>query len=87
MAEKRKPWVVFLLKKYGKKNIKIELFQAFLWAAKAREPRGAPQYWLNHRYRVRVNGKWFSKPDEKYSFFTIYEVRDMMWRSVKQIMY
>jgi hypothetical protein len=72
MAEKRKPDLIILLKKAGKKIGKVELFDAGLWGYKGPK-RGV-------RYRLRVNGKWMGKKE----YYDLYDVRNMLWRSVKQ---
>jgi len=76
MAEKRKPDMVMLLRFPGKmRNWKAELFRSSKWG----------RDWTQKRYRIRVNGKWFCLPDEKISFFSQYEFRDLLWRSIKDI--
>jgi hypothetical protein len=79
MAEKRKPNVTFLLRYPGKKNAhKIELFPATEFAGKVRYP----DRYLQYRYRIRANGKWYSRVDAKYSFYTKWEFRDILWKSL-----
>ena len=73
MAEKRKPVFIFLLKKSGKKSNKVEPFK------QSDFQKGS---FNTDRYRLRVNGKWFSKPDIKYWFLTKWEIRDILWRSI-----
>ncbi len=64
MSDKRQPVITFVLKKPGKKNYKIELFNATLWS---KHVKGSPE----GRYRLRINGRWFRyHTDEKYSFIT-----------------
>lgn len=70
---------MFLLKKPGKGSQKAEVFRANGWAAVAE----AATEGLGARYRVRANGKWLCRKNERYSFFTSYEIRDMLWRSIK----
>ena len=72
MSELRKPCFIFLLKNVGKKTKKLELFESKLWDDKQL---------LRHKgYRLRVNGKWFPKGEIR--FFTKWEVRDLIFRSV-----
>lgn len=72
MSELRKPCFVFLLKNTGKKAKKLELFESKLWDK---------QSWIKpNGYRLRVNGKWFPKGEIK--FFTKWEVRDLIFRSI-----
>lgn len=80
MSEKRKPHFVFLLRNQGKKNLKVELFDSFLWRNKAKASNTHGEL-SRRRYRVRSNGKWFSYEDCKYTFLTRYEIRDLIWRS------
>ncbi len=70
MAEKRKPTFIFLLKKPGKKTIKVEVFPAKLWDGPI------------NKYRLRVNGKWFGK---NQLYVMKYEIRDLMWRGLKNL--
>lgn len=75
MAEKRKPDAIFLLRFSGKaKSLKVELFHAGQWG----ESKHRKQY------RIRVHGKWFARDGEKMSFFSQYEFRDLLWRSIKK---
>jgi len=79
MAEKYKPDLTFLLRYQGKReSLKIELFKAGNWAGKIGMSWSVKQ----RRYRLRVDGKWYRRPDEKYSFFTKWEFRDLLWRSI-----
>lgn len=79
MAEKRKPDVIFLLRNQGKKNQKVELFDANLFGMRN---TGREQI---KRYRIRINGKWFDKRKdyEGLTYFTKWEFRDLFWRSIK----
>ena len=72
MSELRKPCFVFLLKNTGKKTKKIELFDAQLWSETNQIKRDT--------YRIRVTGKWF--PKKEIRFFTKWEIRDLIWRSI-----
>lgn len=78
MADKRKPVFIFLLKKPGKKTLKVELFNKDQFT----------HSWVGeNRYRLRINGRWFrnEKIKKRYQFFTRYEIRDMMWRTIKKV--
>lgn len=74
MGEKRKSDFTFLLKEKGK-TTKIELFKSEQFARK-RVSREIAQ-----RYRVRVKGVWFPKGEKVY--YTKWEFRDLLWRSLK----
>lgn len=82
MSEKRKPIIKFLLQIQGKGSNKIEIFPAKSWY-------GIQIYWpsLNsyenweNRYRVRLNGKWFS-PKSQYTFFTKTQIKNIMFKSL-----
>lgn len=77
MGEKRKPYIVLLLKKQGKTG-KMELFDARLWGA---------GYWGRaKKYRIRVNGKWFDKRTGiNKQYYLIWEIRDLYWKSLALI--
>lgn len=72
MGEKRVPEVIILLRIPGKskKAFKLELYPAWAWNRKGR------------RWRLRTNGKWYPKAHE-YRFFDFYEIRDLLWKSLK----
>ncbi len=77
MGEKRKPSFAFLLKKTGKIVMKIELFPKTYWP-KFDDPK---EKWRSKQYyRIKLNGKWFG--NGKYQFFSSYQIRDMLWRSI-----
>lgn len=80
MGEKRKPVLTILLKKPGKKTAKVELFTASDFVDKP-----WCSYWRN-RYRIRSNGKWFGSKGKsrKKTFFTWYQFRDILWRSISR---
>lgn len=88
MAEKRKPCYIFMLKKPGKKNLKIELFRTSLWPKKEWLGRNK---WIRKytgheahvRFRIRINGRW-NMVDGKDIAFTKYEFRDILWRTIKK---
>jgi len=84
MGEKRKPVLVILLKKQGKSgnNLKVELFDAALWPNREtwKGKRG-------RRFRIRANGKWFDSTNDCRAFWTIWEIRDLFWRTVKQLVF
>jgi hypothetical protein len=83
MSEKRKSDLIILLKYRGKKNVKIELFNATQWI---HFPKWKNGEWAKVRYRLRANGRWFNgvdKWDKQLKYFTWYEVRDLLWRSFK----
>lgn len=70
--------MVMLLRFSGKRRSwKLELFRAKDWPVSFFAGGG-----LYHRYRLRVNGKWFNLPDGRPVCYTIHEVRDLMWRSM-----
>lgn len=75
MSDKRKADFTILLKKQGKKSKKIEVFNE-------RQFKGRDKWGC--RFRVRVNGKWFSAAESSKNYFTWYEIRDMFWRSLGQ---
>lgn len=81
MSDKRKPELIILIRKPGKKSMKLELFFASKW----KQP-----FWMNsgswgNRYRIRFNGKWFDKIDGYVGkkFFTKWEFRDLLFKSLK----
>lgn len=66
----------------GKKTLKIELFLAEQWRRNwspyrqtmwPKPPLRDRQYWQQY-YRVRVGGKWITRPGFKYVFFTLPDV-------------
>jgi len=73
MSEKRTPYHTILLRLSGKKRKtnKIELFLATDW----NDGRVYPQ-----RYRIRLNGKWWSGNGKKY--FTKTEVKELVFRAI-----
>jgi len=79
MSEKRKPIMIFLLRKQGKKSVKAELFDA-----RKNWQNMIPRQCFARLFRIRANGKWVKREGENHSFFTMYEFRDMLFRSVKQ---
>lgn len=90
MGEKRKPAMVVLLKIPGKKSWgsskKIELSHASLWGKQPRWRRR--EEYLSWRYRLRVNGKWWDGWEQKTGspFVTIYEFRDLLFRTLKGVL-
>jgi len=75
MGEKRKPALTMLLKKQGKKPNKVELFKASLF-----KDSPSQGYNCKGRYRLRLDGIWYPKGERV--FMTIYEFRDLLWRSL-----
>jgi len=73
--------LVFLLRKRGNNgnsSRKVELFDAWKnWQ------KHYPKNRSEGMFRIRVNGKWFCRPGERWSFFHLYEVRDLLWRGVR----
>ena len=77
-------------KQKGTETLCIELYRATDWNRKY----WGSQYVYkimdkpHNHYRMRMNGRWFSRRNkegevvEKMTFLTIYEVRDIIWRSV-----
>lgn len=74
MSEIRKPDFAFLLKKQGKKSLKVELFNSEQWGEKPNLRN------KGKKYRLRVCGKWWSHKGKKY--WTKWEIRDIFWRSI-----
>lgn len=72
MGEKRKPTITMLLNIHGKKS-KIELFPRELF--EDTYLRGGK------RFRLRINGKWF--PKKKVEFYSKWEFRDLLFRSMR----
>jgi hypothetical protein len=66
MSEKRQKEMSFAFKSEGKTRINLELFPSTKWVD---QPRSGEQY-----FRVRINGKWFCRPNEQYSFLTFEEI-------------
>lgn len=80
MSEIRKPYIVLVAKKSGKKRIRVELFPIRLWPDKY-----MTGYRLSRRYRIRINGKWSDggKMDLKKTYtlaFVMSEFRKMLVR-------
>jgi hypothetical protein len=73
MGEKRKPTFIFMLKYQSKRTHKLELYPAQQFK------QGKV---FRRKYRLKVNGKWFKINAEQYSFFTKWEIRDMIWRGI-----
>ena len=78
MSEKRKPSHIWLLRKQGKNNTKIEFFNASLFGYKN------PARQKSNKYRLRVNGKWFDNQDgyKGRTYFTKWEFRDLLFKSL-----
>lgn len=77
MSEKRKPSLIFTIE-YNDKRFKIKFYPESLFFRPISNTK---------RYRVSINGKWLGRKHlERYhhTFFTIYEVRDQIFRSLKQ---
>lgn len=81
MGERRKPDLIVLLRKPGKRKAgKLELFDSELWPDGKRWKFGSRA----KRFRIRVNGKWNDKMQEgNKKYFTKWEFRDLLWRSIK----
>ena len=63
----------------GKKSLRIELFQAEQWrhnwnphkrTMHPHPPLRTREYWQQY-YRLRVDGRWFSRKGYKYNFYTL----------------
>lgn len=78
MSELRKPVLVFMLKRPGKKSWKCELFDASAFRQRPRDGKTA------RRYRVRVNGRWYGEKGKgkAKTYFTRWEFRDILWKSI-----
>lgn len=73
MSEIRKPKYVLLLKNLGKKRTnKVELFPRELFTSKP-----LPYRCRMKQYRLRVNGKWFSK-----GYYASWQIKELFWRGV-----
>ena len=73
MAEKRKPTKIILLKNSGNsKSNKIEIFDKNLFTDTSRD--------RTKQYRIRTNGKWFPKGNEK-RFFKKTELLELINRA------
>lgn len=81
MADGRKPIFKILLKKPGIKTIKIEIFQDIDWYDICSKVISSG---IGNRYRIRINGKWYRRPNEKYDFFLKSEFKELFWRSLKK---
>jgi hypothetical protein len=53
-------------KSEGKTRIGLEIFPSTKWIDQPRSGK--------HHFRVRINGKWFCRPNEQYSFLTFEEI-------------
>lgn len=79
MSDIRRPCFIFLLKTDGKKkHEKVEIFNANLWKSGAVYRKRCK----TSRYRLRVNGKWFSNKKTLQKYFNKTEIRDMLWKSI-----
>jgi len=75
MGDKRRPDITILLRYKGKAiSNKVELFHQRQFTT-GNKTRWTP------KYRMRVSGAWFPKGQER--FFYKYEIRDILWRSIK----
>jgi hypothetical protein len=75
MSELRKPTQIWLLRDQGKrKTKKIEIFNSRQW-----EDGGHSK---SQKWRLRVNGKWFSNKKTGQKYFGSTEFKDMFWRSI-----
>jgi len=78
MAEKRKPTITMLLKIRSKKNTgkwvtnRVELFPVQLWAQ---------HRFRGDRYRLRSNGKWFSRNGKEFDAVTLSEFFGLVRKS------
>lgn len=75
--------MTFMLKKRSMKNMKIEIFNASEFEHLCMKTYANTAV----RYRLRVGGRWFygkNKYGERQDLFTWYEIRDLIWRSVKR---
>lgn len=77
MSEKRKPVLTVIAYGPSKKKNKVELFIA----SDFRQIEHGSKW---RQYRLRVSGKWFKRPSEKYSCFSIWEFRDIWIRSMRK---
>jgi len=75
MAEKRTPALVLLLRTPGnpRKNkwFKVELFSCRDWGIWGKQ------------YRMRINGKWNDCKEGNQKWFTKWQFRDILFRSIK----
>jgi len=84
MAERREPSVSIRITQRRGRKVLVELFDAVLWTDK----KGiATRNKLESRFRIRVNGKWFSPDPEggRYQFMTISEFRDKFFESLRKM--
>lgn len=83
MSERRKPQLSMRLASKNGRKVKVELFDAALWGDK----KNLRARKLDGKYRVRVNGKWFSPDDEggRYQFMTIWGFRDKFFEALKNM--
>lgn len=87
MSEKRKPCISILLKSFGKnKTSLVEVFEAELWSEKLEQfIKANNKDKTAKRYRIRVNRKWHTFKNQKFMFFTEFEVRKIFFTSLKQL--
>lgn len=83
--EERQESHTFLLRKRSKKPVKIEFFPATQWRSKFRygkrnmyPPPKLDMDWWRVRFRLRVNGKWYSPKGKKYQFYEHGEAMDVL---------
>ena len=99
MSEKRKPDLVFTVKRRDKagrmRTRRVELFRISQWPDKQFKRvvtrRRYHRRWAEpheKRYRIRTGGRWFREITEDGDpgpdlCFSMYEFRDIFWRSIK----
>ena len=84
MSERRTPFLsVQVVHKNGQK-VRVELFEAVLWGGKKGLP---PRSELENKYRLRVDGKWFSSKSGggRYQFVTFWQFRDKFFQALKKM--
>lgn len=79
MAEKRKPALVVMLRKPGKRARKAEIFHASLWPQHYRMQAGQTR----SRYRLRADGKWF--PPKEFRAYTVTQIAGLLRRSLREM--
>jgi len=81
MSEKRKPVFTFLLKESGKKNNKIEVFEAIEFERDKFQEKISGKK-IDSCYRIRVNGRWFPR-DKTKTYYWRSEIRDLIFKSIQ----
>lgn len=91
MSDRRRPDLIFHIRRPKKRTLRVELFKIQQWPKKSfrrpTRPKGKPPTVgaTEKRYRIRIEGRWFRDDDGHDLAFAVYEVRDIFWRSISRL--